>query len=526
MRNLFRFALVLALLMVGVSLTTVSAADQQSTDGDSAARIGPDSQILVWNAPGLEPGRQSVDNVGELAYINGNGDLDELDDVLAQSARVEACGPNALSPDGRHLALYQGNVGGVVSSLYMITDGAEPQLVNDIFQPVSCVGGNGILNFAPDSSYVTFIEYERDFNIGFADGFLRIVSTSDLSELFSAREVVAFEQAADGVAFVRFFTNDRSEADEVAIVFWDGNTDRELTSFFAEGDCRYQNASITTAPDGQLWLGLVTRCSGITELNIYRINPQERSATLILTQQSNGVYANFAQSNRIWFSRDGSYVIYTLPDGITQQTVSLNALAMENIPDDEPADVNDTEVIIEQQMVVGGVQGQAGNNDFSRVSPDGRYLIAVVTTVNQRRNELQLVNLDDPLADPLVIPAGGEADIFPYIDFTRDGGRMVYVAGGADNSLFFLDLNAENINPIRIRRGSFQRYATLSPDGTEIAILANEYPDDEREERDRYTALRVINLDTSDEVLLFEGAEIVDGEVGEREFATPIFWFR
>ncbi len=525
MKYIVRVALVIALVLIGISLSGEIAAEHPTPAAPETARVDVDSQILVWNAPGVEPGRQAADNVGELAYINGEGNLTTLADVLAQSSRVEACGPNALSPDGQHLALYQGVVGGIVSSLYLVTDGNAPQLVNDAFQPLGCVGGNGIINFAPDSSYMSFIEYERNYDVGFADGVLRVVSTSDLTERFSAREVVAFEQAPDGVAFVRFFTNDRNQADEVAIVFWDGNIDRELTSFFAEEGCRYLNASITTAPDGQLWLGLVNRCTseGVTKLSVYRINPQERSFEFIFEGESGGAYGPTVQSNNIWFTQDGNYVLYTLPDGVTQSTVSLNAY-----------DLNTAEsfTLVERGMVVGGVGGQAANNDFSRLSPDGRFLITVVTSIDGRDNEMRLFNLENPSfaggnePAPLVIPAGGQGDFFPYIDFTRDGNRMVYVAGGRDNSLFILELNADTINPIRVRRGAFNRYATLSPDGTEIAILENAYPDDEREDRDRFTVLQVINLDTTEVIELFRGAEVVDGDVENREFAAPIFWLK
>lgn len=519
MKYVFRAAMVLVLILAAVSMTTATAAEQPTPTRVETSRVDGNSQILVWNAPGVAPGRQSADDVGELAYINGNGDLTTITDVLAQSSRVEVCGPNALSPDNRHLAIYQGVVGGLVSALYLSTDGGAPVPVNDSFQPLGCVGGNGVLDYAPDSSYMSFIEYERNFDIGFADGVLRIVSTDDLTELFSEREVVAFEQAPDGVAFVRFFTNDRSEADEVAVVFWDGNIDRELTSFFAEESCRYLSANITTAPDGQLWLGLVSRCTitGTTELNVYRINPQQRDFELIFSQPSPGRYAPTSQSNNLWFSQNGNVAIYTVPDGVTQSTVSLNAYGINS---------QETAVLIPDGMVVGGVSGQAANNDFSRISPDGRYIIAVVTNINQRDNEMRLIDLGDPLAAPLVVEAGGQGDFFPYIDFTRDGSRMVYVAGGEDNSLFMLDLNADNISPMRVRRGSFNRYAALSPDGSEIAILANEFSDPERRESDRFSNLQVINLDSGEATVLFEGAEVVDGDPVNRQFTAPIFWVR
>lgn len=519
MKITLRTAFILLIVgMLAFTLVPLGFAEDQPITSN-ATRVDENTQILIWNAPAIEPGRQSADNVGSLAYINGNGDISNLADVLPQSGRVEPCGPNALSPDGRHLALYQGNVGGVVSSLYLITDGAAPVLVNDQFQPLSCVGGNGVLNFSPDSSYMTFIEYERDFNIGFADGTLRIVNTADLSELFSLDTVVAFEQSPDGVAFVRFFRNDRDEADEVAIIFWDGNIDRELTSFFVEDEsCQYRDASITTAPDGLLWLGLVERCNGENTLLVYRINPLDRNTELIFSANAGrAAFANVAQSNNLWFSTDGNTVLYTIPDGFTFETVSLNAYDISQ---------GESRTLIDQQMVVGGVSGQSGNNDFSRVAPDGRYLITLVTNPAGNDNEMRLFDLTDITKEPVVIPAGGSGDIIPYIDFTRDGSRMVYVAGGDENSLFFLDLNAENPSPIRVRRGRFSRFATISPAGNEVAILENFLPDENLRGPERFTNLVSINLDTSEVTPLYQGATVTETDVEDVSFAAPLFWFR
>ena len=515
----FRKALIFSLVLImALTVVPLGFADDQ-TDARQGTFIDENSQVLIWNAEAIEPGRQAADNVGSLAYMNGNGDISNLADVLPQSGRVEPCGPNALSPDGRMLALYQGNVAGVVSSLYMMVDGAAPVLVNDQFQVLSCVGGNGIFTFSPDNSYMTYIEYEREFNIGFADGVLRIQNTSDFSELFSIDSVVGFEQSPDGVAFVRFFRNDDEEADEVAVVFWDGNVDRELTAFFVEDEtCRFRDANITTAPDGLLWLSLVELCGGQNTLRVYRVNPLDRSVEEIFTVDAGrAAFANVAQSNNLWFSTDGNVVLYTIPDGFTFETVGLHAYDIST---------GESRTLIEQQMVVGGVSGQTGNNDYTRISPDGRFLVTLVTNPAGNDNEMRFYDMSDPLADPQVIEAGGQGDFIPFIRYSRDASRMVFVAGGRENSLFFMDLTSAEPTPIRVRRGRFSGFAALSPDGTEILIMENQYPDENLRGPERYLNTVYINIDTSEVVTLYEGATVTETDVIDVSFAAPLFWFR
>ncbi|PJF39664.1 MAG: hypothetical protein CUN55_13825 [Phototrophicales bacterium] len=517
MKSILKIALTISLVMaIGMAVVPYSHAHNAPLSKNTV-RVDDNSRILVWNANNAAtPAQVTRDNPGQLAFINGSGTLTPISDVLAGSSRVELCGPNAVSPNGRFVAIYEGIVGGVSSSLYVMVDGEAPVLVNDQFQPIGCVGGNGILDFAPDSSYMTFIEYERDFNVGFADGMLRIVSTEDFSELFSERLVVAFEQAADGVAFVRFFQDDRSEADEVAILFWDGNTDRELTSFFAEEGCRYLNANIKTAPDGQLWLGLVSRCTGNSTQNVYRINPQTRSVELIFSVKSGGAFPQSSEANRFWFSADGNTLFYTIPDGFTLETVSLNAYDITT---------GESRTLIERQVVIPGVNGSDTGNQPTRISPDGRWLIAVVTDPDGSQTRMNFYDLQNPTAEPVVIAAGGRDDIITYMDFTPDGNKLVYVSGGLDNSLYTIDLTADTLNPLRVRRGNFSGFAAISPDSKEIAIAEFQILEDGVRGPD-YLNLVVIDLETSAETNLFTGGEVIDDQAQNLKFAVPVYWLQ
>lgn len=520
MKTIAKIALTLGVVVaLGLILAPMSYADNSISTAENANRVDDNSRILVWTAQGATPGNVAADNPGQLAYINGSGVVTPLADVLAGSSRVQVCGPNAVSPDGRLIGIYQGIVGGVTSSLYISTEGGAPALANDMFQPIGCVGANGIFSYSPDSSYMTLIEYERDFNVGFADGTMRILDTTTFEELFSERTIVGFEQTPEGVLFVRFFRDDRSEADEVAVTFWDGNIDREIISFFAEDDCRYLNANIATAPDGLQWLGLVQRCSGQTSQNVYRVNPQDRTVELIFSVDSPGGFPQSTEANRFYFSTNGNSLFYTIPDGFTLETVSLNRYDI---------DTGTQTTLIDRQVVIAGVDGSDTGNEPTLVSPNGQWLTVVTTDPDGSRSRLNFYNLTDPTAEPIVIEAGGRDDVFSFLQYTRDGNRLVYVSGGRfgnDNSLFFIDMTSDNLNPLRVRRGNFSSFAALSPDGNEIAI-ADFFVLEESDRGPDYLVLKVINLDTSEEVVLYEGGEVIDGQSQNLEFMVPVYWLQ
>lgn len=63
----------------------------------------------------------------------------------------------------------------------------------------------------------------------FADGFLHIVNSSDFTELYTYENVTAFDLTDTGAAFVSFFTNDKNEADEAAVI-WARNRNQPTRS--------------------------------------------------------------------------------------------------------------------------------------------------------------------------------------------------------------------------------------------------------------------------------------------------------
>lgn len=519
-RHLVAVMVTLALIVGVLSVSRLSRDELARAEDDrpifqSFQQATTQDQILVWNAPAAEPQRQTADNVGSLAWVDRSGQLTQVADVVAQSSHVQLCGPNAVSSDGSQVALYMGVDGGAVAGLYLMTNGGAPVLISDSFQRLGCVGGNGILSFSPDGTRLTYLAYERDYNSGFADGVLHIVNTTGPSELFDSDRVVAFDQSAGGVAFVNFFVNDRQEADEAALTWWDGNVDREVATFLADDDCRYLAAHVEIAPDGQLWLGMGYRCGGKTTLDLYHVNPTDRSQTLVTSQETGGAFSQTAQTNSIFFTPDSSTVMFTVPDGVTGETASLYSVDVAS---------GQVSTLVDRLAVMPSLAGSA--NAGARLSPDGNWLAVAITSVNTVENRLRLWDLTDISAPALVAEPGGSGDVFTYMDFTADSKNLVTVAGGRgglDNSIMLTDLTAETLQSNRVRRGTFSQWATLSPAGNEIAILEYQVQEDGVRGPD-FLNLVAVRLDTSEVVTLVTGGQVEGGSVTNVQFAAPLLW--
>src|SRR5690606_2396140 len=163
-----------------------------------------------------------------------------------------------------------------------------------------------------------------------------------------------------------FFTNDRSQADEAAIFWWNGSAEREVTTMRPDENCFYTSASVAVAPDGSLVVMLGHRCtSGDTRTSwqLHRVNVEERSTSMAASDFLAGQFASFAGTNQVTVLPDGNTALFLLPDGITANTAGLMTL---NLEDATMAEV------IQNQAVYPTLSG--GPNAFPVVSPDGRWL--------------------------------------------------------------------------------------------------------------------------------------------------------
>ncbi len=500
--------LIVVLLGAALLLAVLPVAPQaESTPAPAAINV------LTWLEDGPSPQESSPSAAGELGLMDGTGVFTKLLDVPPQTGRLQPCGDEAYSPDGSLFAFY---IGLDTGTLYLMR-GAEAPAALDEVNALTCLGG-GTFQFSPDSSRLAYISYEADAAASeFADGFMYVVSTADMSQQFSYENVIAFDVTEEGAAFVSFFTNDRSEADEAAVFWWNGNAEREVATLRPDENCRYTSASITTAPDGSLVLVMGHRCtSGDTRTSwqLYRVDVEARSATLAASEFSDGSFASFARTNQITTLPGGEMALFTVPDGITANTGGFMVVNL--------SDLSTTEVV-QRQAVLPTFSGAP--NAFPMISPDGRWLAVVVTSVNND-NTLNVIDLNDPGTPPIVLSAGSRNDVISAMSFSADSQKLIFIAGSpgtgrnADNSLVALDLNTGS--DFRIKRGRFAPGLAVSPDGS--AVVAMDYQVLEDERQPPYLNLVSINVDTSETVLLFEGAEIVDGEVTNQRFAFPLSW--
>lgn len=468
-------------------------------------------RLLVWLAPGQNPGEQTAP--GQLVFVDGTGGTTPVMDVPGQTAGVVPCGDEATSPNGEHFIFFMGGDDGDV---YRMTGTDTPVLLDEGVQALTCLGG-GTFQWASDSSRFGYVAYEPGAaSSEFSDGFMHIYNTASLAEELSSDNVVAFDVSATGVAYVSFFTNDNNEADEAAIFWWSGNAEVEVATLQPEEDCHYTSAQVAIGSDGKFLLIMGHRCTRgetRTSWQLYTVDPSARSATLASSDFQPGLFASFARTNNILFSRDGSTAYFTVPDGVSANTAAIAAVNLSDMSITVP---------LERQAVFPNLSG--GANAFPRISPDGNWLATVVTSPSND-NAVYVWNLTDTTAAPVIFEAGSTGDTISSFVFTPDSARLILVAGGdrgADNSLIGLDL-ATGSN-FRIARGSFSQGLVMSPGGTEVAVMDWQELEDPQEPSWLNTV--AVNVDSSEIATIFEGSEIVEGKVENMQFAYPLVWRR
>jgi hypothetical protein len=163
----------------------------------------------------------------------------------------------------------------------------------------------------------------------------------------------------------------------------------------------------------------------------------------------------------------------------------------------------------------------AGSNAFPERSADGRWLALVSTTPNAE-NSLLVFDLADLSVAPIMLSAGSAGDVILDMAFSCINERLFFIAGGAngDNSLVAVDLS--NGSDFRVRRGRFAPGIAVAPDGRTVVAMDWQVLEDETEPP--YLNTVQIDVDSGAVTTLFEGADIVEGEVTNQRFAMPISW--
>ena len=530
-------AIFVAVLMVACSPAgTTEATDdvivQSSPDGNTIEQTGPvgepitsmaeGQRLLAWISNGNRPGNQTAGEPGELVYFNADGSTESILSLPQGTTRVTECGPNGTSPDGSVFAFIITVSGGgnETGTLYLLQDASsELTTVATGLNPASCIGSTPF-QFSPDGSRFAYIEWSLDATTQTSPyGFLRIYDTASASEVASFENVTTFDLTSTGAVWINFFPNDAGEATEVAITTWDGSVDIEVSSLVAdeENDCYYNSASATEISTGLVAI-MGYRCNRgditSTQWQLFNIDPTNRTAQLELSATAAGRYFVFSQTNAIFASPDGANFFFTLPDGISNQSVGLYT---------SPIDAVNPTQLLDRSGIMPSVSDLPydANNATARLSPDGRYLALVV---NSPDNDavLNVFDFSDPALPPISIDIGDLGDTVGAMVFSNASDRLYYVGGsdeGGNNSLFSLDLTTGTES--RIRRGRYAQMA-LSPDGNTLAAMNwVEYD----AEKPRYLTLETIDIASTVPTVVYVGGETDDeGNLINQSFAYPLAW--
>lgn len=500
-----KYAILFALFLL--SLSSIYAQD---------VGIKEDEKLLVWIAEAHRPGNQTAGEPGQLVWIDSQGNFDPFMDVPQQATHVMTCGQtSALSSNGESLAFY---VGADIGTLHILRGTDSLFVVDTDFHAMGCTG-NGTFEFFPDSSKFAYIDYAPNSLDGsYSNGTLRIYNNVTFEQIKNFDNVTNFDVEGNNIAYARFFSNDRNEAIETAIVLWDGETDREIATLFAETDCVYNSANVKLLANGSIVAIMGHRCStGDTRTNwqYYVIDPNNRTATQITQNPQDGRFFAFSRTNSIFASPDGTTTYFTIPDGITNHTVSLQLVEMNGMS---------MTPVLQKNIIMPRYTNApfATENHPTIQSPDGVWLSMVRNTADNDAT-LSLYDLSQPNLPPIELSAGSRRDQVIEMEFTPDNNRLIYVAGGNsgdDNSLWGVDLVSGN--NFRIRRGKYG-WGVISPDGGRIALM-NWVPTENS--NPPYATLVIVDIESTAETLLFQGGELVNGDLKGVRFAMPIAWRR
>lgn len=496
--------------------------DDSSEVGEDVASLSGNQRLLAWVAPAAAPGQQGASAAGEVLYFNADGSTESILELEDGTTRVTACGSNAESPDGSAFAFIATVTSGGVErgTVYLVHDASsELKTVAENVNPANCIG-SAPFEFSPDSGRFAYIDWPDDatgMNSPF--GRLRIFNTSDGNETTNIENVTAFSLTDSGATFVSFFTNDDGEATEVAIYTWDGSSETEVASLTADSDndCRYTSSSIAEVSSG-LMAVMGYKCNRgdntNTQWQFYLIDPANNTAQREQSENSGGRYFAFSDTNAIFASSDGNSVIFAVPDGVNNQSVSLLATAIDDI---------DPITVLERFGIMQSVSDKPydANNATAIASSDGRWFAIVVNDGNNNA-KLQVFNLSDTSLSPINVNLANQGDTISAMVFAPDNETLYYVAGGDQgdtNTLFALNLTtgAED----RILRG---RYAQMvvSPDGGTVAVM-NWVEFDPEEPR--YLTLEMVDLGANSATVIYIGGEVNDeGKLEDASFAYPLSW--
>lgn len=485
--------------------------------GGALALVGEDEVLLVWIGDGSVPGRHTAANPGQLVLMDSSGEISRTVMPLPTgTSRVVACGSRAKSPDGLHFAFY---VGLDTGTLYLMNGTANPVAIDNDFRALGCVGLNA-LKYSPDSQRLAALAYKPNADTNeYPDGALHLVNTTAGDVARSFENVTAFDLDNDQLVFLRFYATDRGEADEVGVFTWNGNEEQEVATFYADEGCKFTSGQVGLASDRRVMILMGHRCrTGDTRTSwrVYVLDRLNRRANMVLTDFQTGSFLSFSSTNNLIFSPDATMTYFTVPDGVTSNTVAVIGISMD--------DLTTTRTLISGDAVMAKLDTRPydfARNAYPVLSSDNRWL-AVVTNPVQNVSAVTVLDLTAPQAERLVIETERREDVVVDMLFTPDHTRLIFISGGSEgrqNSLQSLNLTsgAESV----IQEGRYG-HGVISADGEDIAVM--EWKIANPNLGTTYLALSLVSLANGQTTALFEGAEVVNGRIENQRFAYPLAW--
>ncbi|MCU0511916.1 MAG: hypothetical protein MUE40_05020 [Anaerolineae bacterium] len=484
------------------------------SQGDPGLAQAGNDQLLLWIAPGVLPEDSSARSPGALVLMGLDGSQTPLLELPEGTEVAMPCGDDATAPDGTQFVFY---VGGDTGTLYLMTR-ALPQLqvLAEGLSRMTCAG-SGTFRFSADSSRLAYLDYPAGFNTDTtAIARLVITDTRTYVPLLELADVAAYDLTATGAVYLNLFRNDRGEPTEVAAGIWDGSTTREIAFQTAESGCLYTSAGVVALPDERQAALLGYRCTGgagRTVWQFYLIDPANRSMTLVTSNVSPGRFVPYARTGMVYLAPSGSDVFFTVPDGVTAFTTSLNRVQM--------TAMGVTPVAQSGNLVMAQLNSRVCGtaNHLPLLSPDRRLLAMVGSSANDEAS-LFVLDMATPELPPIVLPVGERGSEVRELLFSPDSNRLYFVAGGDASHLSVLDTITGLDN--RLSRGQYLQ-GVLAPDATQMALVRYETL---TEREPPYATLVLLDLNSGSETILFQGAVIVENRVTESRFVCPLAWRR
>jgi len=429
----------------------------QATDTPAAVAAAPTATSI----PPTPAAPVAANTNYVLAFNNNTGSVVRYTQDGQGADMVKASGGKPLAylcaaaPTGK-VTLFTGIESKGAQGIYN-PDGTLVQALDDN-SGLACSLTGGI-QVSPNQSRLGVVQYGPD-----AAGKTFLLGKLSIRDLGAAKEVAKFDSVTayqlqdDGVLYLQFFTNDKGEANQADLMWWDGSKSRPVQREIASlQDCQFTSGRVLHLGDKAYSLfGEKCKNKG-TSWRLMRTDFAGGNSTNIASGQAGGDYFTKTGTNGIWALPDGSALLIAVPHGLSQE---VGVLLRVNLSD------NSVSTVI--GSVVLDLHPQNPPRRFV-FSPAGDRL-AVVTRDGNGGEALYVLNLANlgNASDLTPLAGGKRSDRVGALAWTADGGRLYYVISGDLNGLYYQTFSGASERNLVVR-GMFQGLA-ITENGAMAAV--------------------------------------------------------